>query len=223
MACGKNYRAVPFCAGCIGNTFHYAVVAVVGKHKRCYPCIEVHFTTGGYYCLSHGFYHRRQPVGANVRMCVDQYFGLRSMLMKCAEHTFDRATLFASGIKFSVGVSTGAAFAKAIIGVGVHHTGTVDCNHIGASAVDIFSSFENYRTYTEQNKFKCCEKSCRAGTYYDCLWFVGHRRIYSGDKFNCSLVDRVDMDNDCEIYVYLPLSGIYRAACDISPFYTAGI
>ena len=58
----------------------------------------MHLAAGSDDCLPHGFDYRRETVGADMRMRVDKDFGLCAMLVKCAQHTVDRAAFLAACI-----------------------------------------------------------------------------------------------------------------------------
>ena len=78
------------------------------------------------------------------------------------------AAFGASGVKLSITISAGTAFAKAIIAVFIQDSFSVEHSEIPSSVSVIFSSFEYNWFDALLNQLQCCEESSRARPNNDC-------------------------------------------------------
>ena len=104
--------------------------------------------------LPHGSHHGRQAVGADVGMGVNQDLGIGAVGHHPFEGLADVAALLASGVQFAVAVSPRPAFAKAVVGVGIHQVFPVQFGQIAPPRPHIFAPLHNNRANTLLHTFK---------------------------------------------------------------------
>ncbi len=179
VACGEYHRASPLPA--VGR--HYSGNIAVFDNEASDACGKMNFASGADYGFAHSLDDRRQPVGAYVRVGVDEYVVLRAVLVEYSQHLFYRAALLAAGVQLAVGVCPGATLAETVIGIRVHLSLAAYGHHIAPAAVDVFAAFKHYGAYARLYQLESGKQSGRPCAHYNGFGSSFHTGI--NNLFGC--------------------------------------
>ena len=100
------------------------------------------------------------------------------MLAEDVEDFLHAAALLAARVEFSVGVSSGAAFAKAIVALGVYALVARDGCHVFLALSDILAALHDHGTIAQLDQVQGSEQPAGAGSHDDHLGSVGHIGVF---------------------------------------------
>ncbi len=114
-------------------------------------------------------------IGANVGMGIDEDVRMGTVLDQPAEDFVDVASLVRAGVKLAVRVGAGAAFAKAVVGMGIDDAELLNVSERFSAGADILTALENDRAQPQLNEFQGGKIPRRTRTYNDHLGRVEYR------------------------------------------------
>ena len=175
MSCGKDDGAAERLARIRFDARHF----IVFDDERVHACLEVHLPSAGKDGVAHVLDDARQFVRPDVRVCVDEDGGVRSVLAEHVQYLFHVSPLLAPGIELSVRVGTCSAFAEAVVRFGVHFVLTADACQVFLAFAYVFPPFYHDGTQPQFYQFQCREQSSRSGSHDDDGRFPLHVAVFS--------------------------------------------
>jgi hypothetical protein len=123
--------------------------------------------------------YARQAVGAYVRVCIGQYRGAGAVLAEYVQDAVCAAAFLASGVELAVGVCSGTALAKAVVGLRVDLVGTADGGNIDLAVVHVLAALYHYGAQSQFNQTQCCKETAGTGANHNHGRFVIDRAVFN--------------------------------------------
>jgi hypothetical protein len=122
-----------------------------------------------------------QAVSTYVGVCIGQYCGACAVLAEYIQDAVSAAAFLAAGVQFAVGVGTGTALAKTVVGFRVDLMGTAYGGYVNLAVMHVLASLKDNRSKSKFNKVQRCEQTSGACAYhYDCGLAVNWTVVYPG-------------------------------------------
>jgi hypothetical protein len=97
-----------------------------------------------YDSVAHVFYYSRQAVGAYVGMGGGEDVGAGAMLAEDAEYAANVSAFSGAGVKFAIGIGSGASLAEGVVALGVDDALSRDECYVLLALVDILASLQHH-------------------------------------------------------------------------------
>ena len=117
---------------------------VVRYNQRIHTCLEVYLATTRQDGVTHVLDDARQLVRTDVRMCIHQDGYRCAVLTKDVQYLLRIAPLLAARIEFSVAISTGTTFTKAIVRLAIHTLLAADTRQVFFTFAYILSALNHH-------------------------------------------------------------------------------
>ena len=157
--------------------------------------------------IAHVLYYLRQPVSADVGVCIGKNSSRSPMLTEHVQNLLNVASLLRTGVEFSVGVGTCPTLTKAVVALFVHLLRTSYIGHVFFSFVHILSPFQHDGAEAQFNQSEGSKESAWACTHDDDLPTVAHIGIVHMLIF---VIGRqfVHIDTHLQVHIDGTLTGI---------------
>jgi hypothetical protein len=151
--------------------------------------------------------YARQAVRTYVGVGIGQYRGACAVLAEYVQYAVCAAAFLASGVQFAVGVGTGTALAKTVVGFRVDLMGTAYGGYVNLAVMHVLAALKDNRSKSKFNKVQRCEQTSGACAYhYDCGLAVNWTVVYPGKLVLGRLL--INENPQSEVYENGALAGI---------------
>lgn len=114
--------------------------------------------------VAHVFYDAREPVGADMRVGIDEDAGGGSVLTEHVEYLVGIAAFLAAGVEFAVGEGSCSSFSEGIVGFGIYGVFAGDEGYVLTAFVDVLASLDDDGTDSEFDESEGCKESAWSGS-----------------------------------------------------------
>ena len=135
--------------------------------QAIHPSLEMYLSATALNPLTHRLDHTRQLIRSDVRVRVDQDRRTGSMLTEDIQDPVHRTTFLAPCIKLSIGIGTGAAFAKTVIRLAIHPMLAADQGDIPFAGTHILSPLQHDRPQPQLDQSQGGEQAARPRAHHD--------------------------------------------------------